>query len=253
MPLGGRGGALAGGGVVTSFATASEHSETAFVQASKHVPALYRAEVIHTRRAPITNRFRYKASYWLVDYDYLSRSLGRWSHVIRFEGKDHSDIRATLGEHHVVAERILMLAMARTWGYVFNPISVFWCYDAAGALVAVLAEVHNTYGGRHVYFLQPDDKGKATVEKMMYVSPYYPVDGHYDIRVSEPGPSIAVTVTLHRENDAPFVATLRGHRLAPSLRTVARAFLTHPSLRTSLLIRWQALRLWARGLKVQPR
>ncbi len=239
--------------MVRSSATASEDSETALGHATKHVPALYRSEVTHTRRAPIANRFRYTASYWLVDYDHLSQPLGRWSRVVRFESRDHSDIRAVLGEHHVEAERIFMLAMARTWGYVFNPISVFWCYDAAGALVAVLAEVHNTYGGRHVYFLQPDDKGKATVEKMMYVSPYYPVDGRYDIRVSEPGSSVSVTVTLHRENDSPFVATLRGERLTPNVRTVARAFLTHPSLRTSLLIRWQALRLWVRGLKVQPR
>jgi DUF1365 family protein len=217
------------------------------------VPALYATEVAHTRSAPLTNHFRYRASYWLVDYDRFVGPRGLARHLARFERADHCDVREILAEHGVVAERILMLAMARTLGYVFNPISVFWCYDASGERVAVLAEVHNTYGGRHTYFLEPDQKGRSTVDKVLYVSPFYPVDGHYDIRVSEPGESISLSVTLHRENDSPFVATMRGERRTASLVNVARASFLRPALRAALLIRWQALRLWARGLKVQPR
>lgn len=240
------------GGVVTSFATPSDF-DTMSSRAVKQVPALYRTDVTHTRRAPIENRFRYAADYWLVDYDQMGRRSGIVWRLVRFQPDDHSDIRATLAAHDVYAERIVMLAMPRTWGYVFNPISIFWCYGASGERVAVLAEVHNTYGGRHTYFLQPDEKGWSTVEKMMYVSPFYPVDGHYDIRVSEPGSSVSVTVTLRRDNDVPFVATLQGVRKKANIRNVARAYLTRPALRTSFLIRWQAMRLWARGLKVQPR
>ena len=77
-------------------------------------------------------------------------------------------------------------------------------------MIAVLAEVHNTYGGRHVYLLRPDTQGRSEVNKEMYVSPFYLVDGSYDIRVSEPGATVSVTVTLRREDDAPFVATMRG-------------------------------------------
>ena len=73
--------------------------------------------------------------------------------LVRFERSDHSDVRALLTDQGVTADRILMLAMPRTLGYVFNPISIFWCYDAAGGRVAVLAEVHNTYGERHTYLL----------------------------------------------------------------------------------------------------
>ncbi len=153
----------------------------------------------------------------------------------------------------MVAQRIVMLAMARSLGFVFNPISVFWCYDASGERVAVLAEVHNTYGGRHTYFLEPDQSGRSTVDKAMYVSPFYPVDGQYDIRVSEPADSLSLSVTLRRENDTPFVATLRAQRRAVTPISVIRASLVRPSLRPALLIRWQALRLLVRGLKVQPR
>ena len=99
---------------------------------SLHLPALYAAEVAHTRRTPIANHFRHRASYWLVDFDRLPRPRGIQGRLARFERSDHSDVRAFLCERGVAAERILMLAMPRTLGYVFNPISVFWCYDADG-------------------------------------------------------------------------------------------------------------------------
>jgi hypothetical protein len=217
------------------------------------VPALYTSVVTHSRRVPIINRFQYKASYWLVDYDEMPRLNGLAWFLARFERSDHSDVRALLTKHGVTADRILMLAMPRTLGYVFNPISVFWCYDTVGEQVAVLAEAHNTYGQSHTYFLQPDETGRSELSKELYVSPFYPVDGHYDIRVSDPGPSLSVTVTLRRHDLPPFVASLRGTRHRATTLAVLRATLLHPALRVALLIRWQAVRLWARGLKVQPR
>ena len=98
---------------------------------------------------------------------------------------------------------------------------MFWCYDAAGGQVAALAEVHNTYGEGHTYLLRPDGTGRSEVVKELYVSPFYPVDGHYEIRVSEPGPHLSVTVTLHRDGGATFVASLRGERrVARQMRRV---------------------------------
>jgi DUF1365 family protein len=198
------------------------------------------------------NRFRYKVSYWLVDFDDLPRRRGLVGRLVRFDRSDHCDVRALLEERGVRADRILMLAMARSFGHVFNPISVFWCYDE-GQRVAVLAEVHNTYGKSYTYFLEPGEKDIFTVEKMMYVSPFYPVDGQYDIRVSEPTSSVSVSVTLRRENDSPFVATLHGERQNARLASLVRRSLRRPALRVAFLIRWQAFRLWRRGLRVQPR
>ncbi len=96
-----------------------------------------------------------------------------------------------------------MLANARSLGYVFNPLSLFWCHDPDGELVCVIAEVRNTYGGRHCYLLHTDDAGRAETEKAFYVSPFYPVDGYYRMSVPEPGERLGVTITLHRPAGAP--------------------------------------------------
>ena len=87
------------------------------------------------RRSPTTFDIEQVIGWWTSTG---CLSSGNSGHLARFERSDHSDVREFLAEHGVVAERILMLAMARTLGYVFNPISVFWCYDAAGARVVVV-------------------------------------------------------------------------------------------------------------------
>jgi DUF1365 family protein len=219
------------------------------------VPALYAGTVSHARQAPVRNRFRYGAYLWLIDLDRpprLPRGLG-W--LGRFDPADHVDVRAFLAEHGRRAERILMLANARALGYVFNPISVFWCYDTTGVLVATVAEVHNTYGGRHAYLVDAGPDGAADVPKALYVSPFYPVDGRYVIRAPEPDDRLALSVTLHRDGDQPFVATMRGERRPLTLANLARAWLRYPwePLRVTVLIRRQGIRLWRRGLEVQPR
>lgn len=215
----------------------------------------YEARVTHSRQAPVANRFRNRTFYWLVDADNPPR-LGwplRW--LGRFCPDDHIDVRKYLAELGRPAERILMLAHARSFGYVFNPISVYWCYSADGVVSAVVAEVHNTYGGRALYLLDPGPDGRAEVAKQLYVSPFYPVDGQYEITVSEPTARIAVTVTLRRPGDLPFVATLRAERRPANFARLVGASLRYPwtPLRTSVLIRWQGIRLLTKGLKVQPR
>ena len=95
--------------------------------------------------------------------------------------------------------RITMLANARVLGYVFNPISVFWCHRPDGALECVVVEVHNTYGERHAYLVRTDDQHRASTEKRLYVSPFNDVSGSYDLVLPEPGRVGAqVSVILRR-------------------------------------------------------
>jgi len=217
------------------------------------LPALYEVAVTHARRSPLRHEFSYRASYWLVDFDHLPQPRGLHGLFVRVRSTDHLDVRRLLEENGVVASRVVMLSGARTFGYVFNPITVFWCYDEADAQCAVVIEVHNTYGDRHAYVLEPDAEGAANVAKAMYVSPFNSIDGTYVVRVDAPGSSVGVTVTLERPGEEPFVATLRGQRQPTTPRTVLRSAVRHSGARTRMLIQWQGLRLWHRGLKVQPR
>src|SRR6185312_640447 len=123
-------------------------------------PARYRTRITHGRTERVGYGFAYGHPMWLVDLDAVP-VLPRGLRILgSFDAVDHlgdaaSSLRANvdtfLGLHglDVAGGQVLMLANARSFGYAFNPLSVFWCYDRGGALVAVVAEVHNTYGERH--------------------------------------------------------------------------------------------------------
>ncbi|HWC36494.1 MAG TPA: DUF1365 domain-containing protein [Mycobacteriales bacterium] len=217
-------------------------------------PALYDLTIRHTRLSPVRNVFRYRSFSWLIDIDHPPKLPRPLRALASFDARDHVDVRAQLATSGIVADRILMLANARVLGYVFNPISIFWCYRD-DSLAAVVAEVHNTYGGRHAYVLQLDATGHADTDKELYVSPFYPVDGHYRIHVTEPGERLSVSVTLHRAEGERFVATMAGERRPATAGAMLRMWARYPvaPLRVSALIRWQGIRLWRRGLAVVPR
>lgn len=227
--------------------------------------ALYDCEITHVRREPVANRFTYRSPSWLVDLDEVpSLPVGlRW--LARFDARDHFGTETTIRggvdaflasrDIEVPTGRVLMLANARSFGHVFNPLSVFWVYDVTGALAAVVAEVHNTYGDRHAYLLRPGADGRldSRLAKQLYVSPFNPVDGEYRISISEPTDRVSVSIRLDRPGHTPFVATLNGTRRTSGrhLSLALRAATT--SIRVTTLIRWQGVRLYLRGLRVEPR
>ena len=194
-------------------------------------PALYRTRITHLRRAPVHHYFEHRSYSWYVDIDGLPE-LPRWLQPFaRFEASDHFDGEP---ETHLrqrvdnfLADRgidlrggtITALLQARVLGYVFNPLSLYWCHDAEGVLRHVIAEVHNTYGGRHAYLLPPDAGQPAMVMKKLYVSPFNEVDGYYLVRAPRPDSELNVTISLHRENQPAFVATMRGARRPAGIRS----------------------------------
>ncbi len=127
--------------------------------------------------------------------------------------------------------------------------------DGPMELIAVIAEVHNTYGGRHVYLLRPDDSGRDTARKEFYVSPFLPMGGTYLMRTPAPGDDLAVSIALRQGGLTPFVATLSGRGRVITTRSAVTALARWPllTLRTAALIRWQGIRLWLRKVPVQPR
>jgi hypothetical protein len=151
--------------------------------------------------------------------------------------------------------QVLMLAHARVLGYVFNPLTVYWCHRADGTLACVLAEVHNTYRQRHVYLLRTDGQGRARAGKEFYVSPYHPVDGWYQMSLPRPGERLALRVTLIRPNGDRFVAGVRGAAVPATRLALLRAAARYPwsTAVVSARIRWQGVKLYARGLRPAPR
>jgi len=150
--------------------------------------------------------------------------------------------------------RITALLQARVLGYVFNPLSVFWCHDRDGLLRHVIAEVHNTYGERHAYLLPPADLPVVTA-KEFYVSPFNQVDGYYLVQAPRPDGEVDITVTLHRDRRPTFVANLRGQRRLATTKQIAIMQIIAPlaPLVVAARIRIQGIKLWLRRVPVVPR
>ncbi|MCM2580209.1 DUF1365 domain-containing protein [Streptomyces meridianus] len=229
-------------------------------------PALYTCTVGHVRKKPQKYALRHRTYMWLTDLDRPLRLPRHLRPLAGFDARDHfggdtPTIRAGL-ERYLESQgirlnggRVLMLAHARVLGYVFNPLTLYWCRNRHGDPLCVVAEVHNTYGERHCYLLRTDDQDRASTEKEFYVSPFFPVDGRYLMRLPEPDEHLDVTVHLERDGVRPFTAVLRGRRGPASTGALLRAAVRHPlsTLAVSAGIRFHGIRLFLRGLPVQPR
>jgi uncharacterized protein len=234
---------------------------------------MYEGHVVHERRTALRNLFRYSVYMWLVDLDELAeldRRLWAFGHDRRglttIRARDHlgdpgrsikANLLAYLDAHGVDLEggRVSLLTNARVLGYVFNPLSVYYCHAAGGELRCVVAEVHNTYGERHCYLLEPGERGRAEAGKEFYVSPFLTVDGRYRMSVPAPGERLSVQMALHQEGRRVFSASLTGRRLPLTNATVARVLARHPLMtaRVTSLIHLQGVKLWLRGAARVPR
>jgi DUF1365 family protein len=231
------------------------------------LPALVVGRVTHQRPGPVRHRFRHRVYQWLVDLDSLPCQPWYLGPFARFSSADHigdpglpikANIESFLALNGVGLGdrgRVLMLANARVLGYVFDPLSVFWCYDSAGALACIVAEVHNTYGERHAYLLRPDEAGRSQTGKELYVSPFFDVSGTYGLTFALTPDVVSATVILRRGDAVAFSATFRGRPEPATRRALAARLLREPLMpqRVSALIGAHGVWLWLRRLPVQPR
>ncbi|WP_329208293.1 DUF1365 domain-containing protein [Streptomyces sp. NBC_01696] len=230
------------------------------------VNALYPCAITHVRTAPRRYALRHRTYLWLVDPDHPPRLPAVLRPLAGFDARDHfggtaPTVRAGL-ERFLRARgvdladgTVTMLTQARVLGHVFNPLTVYWCHRPDGTPLCVVAEVHNTYGERHCYLLHPDEAGRAATRKDFYVSPFFPVDGGYRMRLPQPGPRLDLTVHLERQGARPFTATVRGTRRPGTPAQLLRLILRHPfsTVVVSAAIRLHGIRLFLRRLPVQPR
>lgn len=241
--------------------------------------AIYHGWLDHRRLTPKPHAFRYRLFMLYLDLGELDEVFrGRWSWstrraaLARFDRRDHlGDPDQPLDDavRALVAERtgrrpagpVRLLTHLRYFGYGFNPVSFYYCFDADDrALEAVVAEVNNTpWGERHCYVLQPDTPGapwlQARSTKAMHVSPFHPMALVYDWRLNVPGEALAVHMALRPQAaDAPpvFGATLALQRRPIGGLALAAQLLRFPFMTAQVIgaIHWQALRLWLKRVPV---
>jgi DUF1365 family protein len=220
--------------------------------------AVYTGTLMHARRSPKRNVFRYPVSYFLLDLDelpLLERRLKLFSHnrrnLVTLRDADHFDggsvkdeVLALTGDPTI--ERVLMLAQLRVLGYVFNPVSFYWCYRGDGSLACMVAELNNTFGERLPEVL----RGPALryeQRKRLHVSPFFGLDQSYEYAFSQPGEEVWARIHVRDDDGArPLTAVLHGTRHELTNGSLARLLLRYPlmPLQVVALIHWQALRLW---------
>ena len=234
------------------------------------LPALYRTRVDHTRHQPFRHSFSYRVFSVLLDIDALDRlptRLLRYNRpgVLSFRDSDHGDgsgaplrgwVEAQLAAGGLAhgGAHIRLLCFPRLWGYTFNPLAIYYCYDAAGALVATLHQVSNTFGERHSYLLPAgsDTPVRQACAKAFHVSPFFPVSGGYRFTLLPPGERLDVAIRyLDAAGTDLLFARQHGTRAPLSDRALAGALLAHPLMTLKVMagIHWEALKLWRKGAR----
>ncbi|MGB8020515.1 MAG: DUF1365 domain-containing protein [Candidatus Nanopelagicales bacterium] len=247
----------------------SIRADRSAIPEAPELPALVVGRVSHTRRVPRHHSFTYGHYQWLVDVDELPRYGWPLSVLARFDARDHldsgrlgggirGDVERFLARYGVDlpnGARIVMLANARVLGHVFDPLTVFWCIAEDGSPLAVVFEVHNTYGERHAYLMHVDDSGRATADKAFYVSPFNDVSGTYTVRLRLSPDRVAVSIGLDRDGRRVLTATTSGRPVPATRSNLLRTSLRHPLMtqQVTALIRLHGVLLWLGRLPVQPR
>ncbi|MCG6921318.1 MAG: DUF1365 domain-containing protein [Acidobacteriota bacterium] len=232
--------------------------------------------VSHRRRDNPGHRFRYRVFLMLLDLDELpdlGRRLSLFGHnrrrPVSFRDADHlaasgRAVKADLAEtvraagYAMPEGRVELLTNCRVLGHVFNPVSMFYCYDRTDGLALAVAEVNNTYGDRHCYVLPvADPEFDGRLKKLMHVSPFFRPDaGTY--RWELPAPSddrVSLGIDLTRGGETVLAARLSLNRRPLTDRALASALLRYPFMTLQVIgaIHFEALRLWRKGARFWER
>lgn len=237
--------------------------------------ALYAGHVAHMR--PGKHRLRYRVFMLALDLDELPAidaklrhfALNRRALLAHFD-RDHGErkdaplrpqIEARLRDAGIMWDggRVVLLAMPRLMNYVFNPLSVYFCYRRDGSLAALVHEVKNTFGEQHFYVLPPCDtpngvpKGVVVqaCDKHFFVSPFLEQDLRYEFNITPPSERAIIAMTVKRGKDVALTASFAGDRHELTDANILRAVARNPLMTLAVIfgIHWEASRMWFKGVR----
>ncbi len=242
-----------------------------------HPNSLYIGKVFHERHEtdgqPFGHKFTYRVfTLWinLDDLEPLSQKLkyfsfNKWN-ILSVWNKDHgardgSDIRSWIEraakDKNIDVQKIYMLGFARLWGYVFNPLTIYYCYDSNESLSAILYQVKNTFRQQHGYLIPVEDHDdwiKQSTQKVFHVSPFIQMDCEYNFRLKVPDDKLDVAIHQFQPDSKILTATWDGQAIPLTDSNILKTVLKHPlmTLKVIVGIHWEALRLWLKGAKYIP-
>ena len=247
--------------------------------------AVYHGTLVHARRRPREHVFRYRVCFYLLDLDELDELDARVRlfgnerrQLVSLRASDHlGEAERTLRENvetclrqegiEPPGGRIELLTNLRVAGYLFNPISFFYVYDAREQLAHVVAEVHNTFGERWPYVLSPGEKGssaetaptqhalEAETPKRLHVSPFFGMDQRYAFALSCPESMVYARVDVSEAGERVFASVLSGEREPLTSASLRKSLLRYPLMpaRVAVGIHWNALQLRLKGVPFHPK
>ena len=228
---------------------------------------IYNGVVTHTRFKPVKHFLKYKTFSFYIDLDELKKldnnnpifSYNRFN-IFSFYDKDHGDrdgkplkvwVLDNLKKFNINENinKIKLLCYPRIFGYVFNPLSVFYCYED-NSLKAIFYEVKNTFNEQHTYiFKVKDNKIEQKCKKKFYVSPFMDMDTYYNFRLLNPNEKLSVSIKQTDKEDVVLTAIQTGIRKEFTFKQLIINFFRYPLMSIKIIsaIHFEALLLWKKG------
>ena len=234
--------------------------------------SIYNGHVIHKRFWPKKHFFKYKVFSLLIDLSelyQLEKELTLFSYnkfnVLSFYDIDHGPrdgsslidwVKENMTKNNINTDGITikLLCYPRIWGYVFNPLSVFFVYDKNSNLVSILYEVKNTFNEQHTYIFKLQKTEKLiehSCRKKFHVSPFIEMNCTYYFKIAKPGEKISVYIDQYDNENKLLVALQEGIKVNLNNKNLIKVFLSHPmmSFKIILAIHFEAFKLWIKGIR----
>lgn len=238
---------------------------------------LYETEIMHHRLSPKEHRFSYKFFSFYLDLDEINGLTKRILFLSRnkfnlysFFDRDHIEkdghpvkesVLSYLNEKgiNLAGGRIMLLTYLRTFGYVFNPVSFYFCFDKNDRPVCVIPEIGNTFGELKPFLIRRDQlngrKFKDSQDKFYYISPFARLDDQLDFKLTIPGEKLNICIDTSRRGKKLILTTMLGHQEPLSNRTLGWLTLKFPlvTLKVISLIHWHAFLLWMKKIPYEEK